>query len=702
MSDAPRPPVVSKTDERGPTRTAPDRRSRPPGPEERGGATATSGRNRDDDNQQPDFRNTMRQGRFWIILLVLLALNWLLVPLFFPEQQNRVTVPYTFFRQQVAAGNVSEITSQGNDIQGTFKQPVVDPNAARTATAQAQSPTQQAGQNQPPQTYTEFATQSPAFTQDQEILDLLLKQGVIINARPLQEPRSVLLTLLLSFAPTLLLLGGFFWLTTRATRAAGGGMFGLGRSRARRYDVEADHERINFDDVAGIDEVENELVEIVDFLKQPDKYQRLGGRIPKGVLLVGPPGTGKTLLARAVAGEANVPFFSMSGSEFIEMVVGVGAARVRDLFAEARKAAPAIIFVDELDAIGRRRGAGNVMGGNDEREQTLNQLLTEMDGFDSREAVIIIAATNRADVLDPALLRPGRFDRRVNVLAPDRAGRAEILKVHTRGVPLHPSVDLNEIAAETPGLVGADLRNLVNEAALLAASRGKASVQMDDFSDALERIALGAERKLTLDPEERRRVAYHESGHALLGLLQPEGDPVRRVTVVPRGQALGVTLSVPEDDRYNYTEPYLRARIVNALGGRAAEQVVYGYVTTGAENDLKQVTDLARAMVTRFGMSQEVGLISLSGNEEGNYLENGLAAGANRPYSEDTAEAIDRATRRIIDESYEKALDLLTRERHRLDAMAEALLQKESLNEEEMREVTGLEHTPESEVAVVR
>jgi cell division protease FtsH len=699
MSDAPKPPIVNGTNGRGPKNTPPAGRSRPPGPEEKRGATATSGQN---DNQQPDFWNTLRQGRFWIILLVLLALNWLLVPLFLPEQQDRVTIPYTLFKQQVAAGNVAEITSQGDDIQGIFKQPIADPNAAQTATAQAQAAPQPTAQNQQPQMYAKFATQSPSFAQDQEILPLLQQHNVQISARPLEEPRSVLLTLLLSFAPTLLLLGGFFWLTTRATRAAGGGMFSLGRSRARRYDVEAVHERITFEDVAGIDEVENELVEIVDFLQQPDKYQRLGGRIPKGVLLVGPPGTGKTLLARAVAGEANVPFFSMSGSEFIEMVVGVGAARVRDLFAEARKAAPAIIFVDELDAIGRRRGAGNIMGGNDEREQTLNQLLTEMDGFDSREAVIVLAATNRADVLDPALLRPGRFDRRVNVLPPDRTGRAEILKVHTRGVPLHPSVDLNEIAAETPGLVGADLRNLVNEAALLAASRDKASVQMEDFSDALEKIALGAERKLTLDPEERRRVAYHESGHALLGLLQPEGDPVRRVTVIPRGQALGVTLSVPEDDRYNYTEPYLRARIVNALGGRAAEQVVYGYVTTGAENDLKQVTDLARAMVTRFGMSQEVGLLSLSGNEEGNYLDTGLAGGTNRPYSEQTAEAIDRATRRIVDESYQKALDLLTRERQRLDALTEALLKRESLNEDEMLEATGLQRRPESEIAAVR
>ncbi|MFL5800326.1 MAG: ATP-dependent metallopeptidase FtsH/Yme1/Tma family protein, partial [Roseiflexaceae bacterium] len=374
-----------------------------------------------------------------------------------------------------------------------------------------------------------------------------------------------------------------------------------------------------------------------------------------------------------------------------------GAARVRDLFVEARKAAPAIIFVDELDAIGRRRGAGNVMGGNDEREQTLNQLLIEMDGFDSREAVIVLAATNRADVLDPALLRPGRFDRRVTVQPPDRAGRAAILAVHTRGVPLAPDVDLNQIAGETPGLVGADLRNLVNEAALLAARKGHDVVTSEDFAEALEKIALGAERRLVLAPEERERVAYHESGHALLGLVQPESDPVRRVTVVPRGQALGVTLSVPEADRYNYGEPYLRARIVNALGGRAAEQLIYNTVTTGAENDIKQVTELARAMVTRWGMSPEVGLLALTGADDGNFIEAGLASGAARPYSEETAKAIDQATRRIVDECYQKALDLLTANRDRLVALAQALLREESLNEAQMRVVTGL---PERAAAV--
>ncbi|HEU5102001.1 MAG TPA: ATP-dependent zinc metalloprotease FtsH [Roseiflexaceae bacterium] len=665
-------------------------RARPPGPEEQRGATATSGQRPE---EQQDMRTTMRSPRFWIILLVLLAINWLLVPLLFPEPQDRVSVPYTFFKQQVASGNVSKITSRGEDIQGEFKQPIAHPDPPAQQTSPAQTPAQT------PQTYTKFATIRPAF-EDLELLQLLEQNGVVITAEPLEAPRSPLLTLLFSFGPTLLLLGGFLWLSSRAARAAGGGVLGLGQSRARRYEATTNQEPITFDDVAGIDEVEDELVEIVDFLKQPDKYQRLGGSIPKGVLLVGPPGTGKTLLARAVAGEAGVPFFSMSGSEFIEVVVGVGAARVRDLFAQARKAAPSIVFVDELDAIGRRRGAGNFVGGNDEREQTLNQLLIEMDGFDSREAVIVLAATNRSDVLDPALLRPGRFDRRVIVQPPDRAGRAEILKVHTRGVPLAPDVDLSTIAGETPGLVGADLRNLINEAALLAARKGHQAVIAEDFAQALEKIALGAERRLTLLPEERERVAYHESGHALLGLLQPEGDPVRRVTVVPRGQALGVTLSVPEADRYNYGEPYLRARIVSALGGRAAEQVIYSSVTTGAENDLTQVTQIARAMVTRWGMSQEVGLLALSGSEEGNFLVQSPVGSVTRPYSEETAQAIDAATRRIVDESYTKALELLRSNRERLDALAQALLREESLGEEQMREATGLPKRPATESAI--
>jgi cell division protease FtsH len=619
--------------------------------------------------------DTLRSPRFWITVAAIGVLYFFILPIIFPANSDRVTVSYTFFREQVAAKNVSEITSQGETIQGNFRTGVTDPTATGT-------------DNQ--RTYTEFTTQIPVFVDEKALEPLLAENGVQVTARPLETTRSGLFTFLLYFGPTILLIIGFIWLTRRAAASAGGGVFGMGRSRAKRYDANTAETPITFEDVAGIDEVENELVEVVDYLKNPTKYSRLGGTMPKGVLLIGPPGTGKTLLARAVAGEAGVPFFSMSGSEFIEMIVGVGASRVRDLFKEAKEAAPAIIFVDELDAIGRKRGGGSIVGGNDEREQTLNQLLVEMDGFDSREAVIVLAATNRADVLDPALLRPGRFDRRVTVQAPDRAGRAEILQVHTRGVPLAPDLNLNAVASETAGLVGADLRNLVNEAALLAARKGRDTVGQDDFAEALEKIALGAERKLTLAPEERRRVGYHEAGHALLGLLQPEGDPVRRVTVIPRGQALGVTLSVPEDDRYNYSEGYLRARIVNALGGRAAEQIVYGEITTGAENDIKQVTDLARAMVTRFGMSKEIGLIALTGNEDGNFLETGFGGAASRPYSDETAKMIDAATKRIIDESYAKAIDLLTRERDRLESLTEALLREESLNEEQMLAATGL------------
>ncbi len=670
-------------------------RPRPPGPEEQ----RTTASPPSSERKPSSIWQQVRGPRFWVVLVVLLVLNQVLVPVLFPQPTDRVTISYTVFKQQVVAGNVAEITSRGDALQGVFKQAIVAPPPT-TEVVVTPVPTDQAAS-----TYTKFATNLPTFADQQQLEPLLERQGVQINARPLEAPRSALVTLLLSFGPTLLLLGGFVYLTTRAARSASGGMFRFGQSRAKRYEATTETTPITFADVAGIDEVENELVEIVDFLKQPAKYQRLGGTVPKGVLLIGSPGTGKTLLARAVAGEAGVPFFSMSGSEFIEMIVGVGASRVRSLFADARKAAPAIIFVDELDAIGRRRGGGTAMGGNDEREQTLNQLLVEMDGFSARDAVIVLGATNRADVLDPALLRPGRFDRRVTVQPPDREGRFEILQVHTRGVPLAPDCNLQQIAAETVGLVGADLRNLVNEAALLAARKERDAVETDDFADALEKIALGAERKLVLSPDDRARVAYHESGHALLGMLQPEGDPVRRVTIVPRGQALGVTLSVPENDRYNYSEAYLLARIVNALGGRAAEQVVYGAITTGAENDIKQVTDLARAMVTRFGMSAKVGLLALAGSEDGNFLESGFGGGAaTRPYSEATATTVDQETRRIVDECYAKAVALLTQERGRLDALAQALLRDESLDEQQMLDVTGLatHRTPPNEIAAAR
>ncbi len=630
-----------------------EQRPRPPGPE-----NARWG------NDQPPPPKRFGGLRPWIILAVFVFANVLLAPVLFPEPTDRVTVPYTLFREQVRAGNVIEITSRGEAIQGVFRGPVT---------------WQQTGDRQI--TSTKFETRAPAFD-DKDLFPQLVEKGVIVNARPIDEGRSWWISLLISIAPALLIFALLFWMSNRVSQAQSGA-FGLGRSKAKRYSEEKPS--ITFADVAGIDEAEDELVEIVDFLKNPQKYQRLGGTIPKGVLLVGAPGTGKTLLAKAVAGEAGVPFFSLSGSEFVEMIVGVGASRVRDLFAQAKKEAPAIVFIDELDAIGRARGASGGFGGHDEREQTLNQLLVEMDGFDSRQAVIVLAATNRPDVLDVALMRPGRFDRRVTVQRPDRAGRAKIFEVHTRGVPLHPEVKLVELASMTPGLVGAELRNLVNEAALLAARKGKDMVDRDDFSEALEKIVLGAARHIAVSAVDRRRVAYHEAGHALVGLILPDADPVHKVTIVPRGQALGVTYQMPLDDRHNYPREYLMARIIGALAGRAAEQLIFGDLTTGAENDLQQVTSIARQMVTRWGMSPEIGLISLDGTAQDNFLGTDFTRA--RWYSEQTAQTVDRAIRAIVDEAYADAVSILARERAKLDALATALLQRESLNEQEILEV---------------
>jgi cell division protease FtsH len=504
---------------------------------------------------------------------------------------------------------------------------------------------------------------------------------VVINAQDPNASTPLWETLLFSFGPTILLVLGFLYLSRRAAGAGAGGILGsFGQSRARLFDPEKPS--TTFEDVAGIDEVKADLQEVVDFLREPQKYQRLGGTVPKGVLLIGAPGTGKTLLARALAGEAKVPFFSISASEFIEAIVGVGAARVRDLFTKARAAAPAIIFIDELDAIGRSRSAAIRVGGNDEQEQTLNQILTEMDGFDSNAGVIVVAATNRADVLDQALLRPGRFDRRITVQAPDRRGRAAILRIHTRNVPLGPDVNIDDLAGQTPGMVGADLKNLVNEAALGAARKGETAVTMVDFADAIEKTLLGSERKIILSDLDRERIAYHESGHALLGLLVPGADPVKKVTIVPRGQALGVTLQSPVDDRFNYGEDYLRARMIGALGGRAAEKIVYGVVTTGAENDLQQVRLIAQQMVTRWGMSSKVGPL--------NYGEGDGSALQQRPYSEATAAAIDEEVRRIADESLAQAEKLLTDHRAQLDALAKSLLRNDSLDEAQILEVTGV------------
>ena len=473
-----------------------------------------------------------------------------------------------------------------------------------------------------------------------------------------------------------------------------GGMRNMSQSTARRFDQSTD-EKVTFEDVAGIEEAENELVEVVDFLKNPEKYTRLGGTAPKGVLLVGPPGTGKTLLARAVAGEAGVAFYSMSGSEFVEMIVGVGAARVRDLFKQAREHAPAIIFIDEIDSIGRARGQA-VVGGASEQEQTLNQLLAEMDGFSSREGIVVLAATNQPDVLDRALMRAGRFDRRVVVNLPDRAGRTAILKVHTRKVPLAVDVNHEEIASVTPGFSGADIRNLVNEAALLAARRGNDAVHNADFLDSLEKIILGPERPLLLKEDDRRRIAYHEGGHAILGLVVPGADPVHRVTIIPRGMALGVTYQRPEEDRYNYPEDYLRARLVGIMGGRAAEEIAFGTRTTGAENDIEQATQLAHNMVTRWGMSDKLGMIRLAGRDNP-YLGGADGYAGSRVGSEDTNALVDEEVRAIINESYDEARRLLEIHRDALDRLVDALLERETLDEQEILEVTGLTHAQSGE-----
>jgi cell division protease FtsH len=564
---------------------------------------------------------------------------------------TRIRVPYSpFFLEQVRTGNVVSITSAAAQIQGDFLH----------ATKPAGTST----------TSVHFVTQIPSFADTNQLSQLLQEHGVVVNAKPLDTGSPLWERLLLGLGPTIVLLLLLFWIFRRMSGSRTAGM--LGRSRARRY--EPGRETITFADVAGIDEAKQELTEIVDFLRDPEKYRRLGGRIPRGVLLSGLPGTGKTLLARAVAGEAGAPFFSMSASEFVEAIVGVGASRVRDLFRQAKQESPAIVFIDELDAVGRARStAGGYGGGSDEREQTLNQILTEMDGFDSSTAVIVIGATNRIDVLDQALLRPGRFDRRVAVMPPDREGRRLILEVHTRDVPLAADIDLDRIAATTPGMVGADLANLVNEAALLAARSDRSEVTSADFAQSLEKILLGAERKIMQTPADRRRTAYHEAGHALVGMLTTGADPVRKITIVPRGQSLGVTLSTPDADRFNYSRAELEARVKMALGGRAAEELVFGDQTTGAEGDIAQVTTLVRQMVGRWGMNSTIGMVAVLPGD-----------GAN-PWGElaspRTLELLDEEVRRTVEAAYDDVVALLAAERPRLDALVEALLERETLDQ---------------------
>ncbi|MFJ3666660.1 ATP-dependent zinc metalloprotease FtsH [Streptomyces sp. NPDC090106] len=602
-----------------------------------------------------------RRGGWWSLIVTALVVYLIanLVLSFFNEG-DEPTISYTEFSKQVDAGNVSKIYAKGDAIQGQLKKAQDNPDGDGT--------------------YTKFNTERPTFADDQ-LWDDLTKHNVTVTAEPVVQHRSFLANLLISLAPMLLLIVLWIFIARRMSAGMGGAGGMLGRKTPPKP-IEAGEKRTTFEDVAGIDEVEGELNDVVDFLKHPDAYRKMGAKMPRGVLLAGPPGTGKTLLARAVAGEADVPFFSASASEFIEMIVGVGASRVRELFTEARKVAPSIIFIDEIDTIGRARGGGAGVGGHDEREQTLNQILTEMDGFSGSEGVIVIAATNRADVLDPALTRPGRFDRVVNVSPPDRGGREAILEIHTREIPLADGVDLTQVARTTPGMTGAELANLANEAALLAVKRGQERVTQSDLSEALEKVQLGAERPLVMPEEERRRTAYHESGHALLGMLQPGADPVRKITIVPRGRALGVTLSTPDADKYAYTEEYLRGRIIGALGGMAAEQVVYGVITTGAESDLEQVTSLARGMVARWGMSERVGRLSaLPGDAQQAY---GLAA------APQTLDAIDGEMRRIVDECYDEACRKLRDHRGQLDALAEALLENETLEEQQAYRIAGV------------
>jgi len=601
----------------------------------------------------------------WLLIIVGVMLA-IYVYMWFNMNTNSASSPqrnelsYSAFYDQINAGNIKNATFIGTtDIQGDFLHSVNG--------------------------YTQYhVVQLP--NGDPNVVSLLISKGAtVINQPPADN--SFWLNILLTLLPWAFLIGLFIFFSRRATQGQQG-IFSFGKSRAKL--ILEDRPSTTFADVAGVDESKYELQEVVEFLKTPTKYQRLGGKIPRGVLLVGPPGTGKTLLARAVAGEAGVPFFSMSGSEFVEVLVGVGASRVRDLFDQAKKAAPSIIFIDEIDAVGRQRGIS--INSNDEREQTLNQLLVEMDGFDSHQAVVVICATNRPDGLDIALLRPGRFDRRVTVDRPDWNGRLAILKIHSRNVPLASDVDLTSIARSTPGMVGADLANLVNEAALLAARRNLESVNQKCFDEALDKILLGAERPLVLSEEDLNVIAYHESGHALTGLLSEYADPVQKVTIVARGQALGVTMSVPLDDRYNYSKEYLLTQLVTLLGGRSAEQVAIGHITTGAENDLQRVTAIARQMVTRWGMSERLGTISFS--ERATPFMNGGSIGAPQDYSETTAEAIDEEVERIVGMCYNRAIELLQAHRPTLDRMAQELRKHETINASQLRQImeeTGAE-----------
>ncbi len=614
--------------------------------------------------------------------MLAISLLWNAYGFLFSKPPDVVEIPYSGFLDQIGRDRVSTVLLQGQAIEGTFVQPTVWPESAppvaQPAAGAATPPVVAAA---PTPTFSRFTSIIPAQGDDR-LLPLLDQHHVQVTAKEVSGG-SWLLNLVLSMAPVVLLVGVMVLMGRQAQRSQQN-LLGFGRSGAQVFQEERPH--VSFADVAGVDDAKADLQEIVGFLKEPDRYLNLGARLPRGVLLIGPPGTGKTLLARAIAGEAGVPFFSISASQFVEMFVGVGASRVRDLFTKAKAAAPAIVFVDELDAVGRERGAG-FGGGNDEREQTLNQLLVAMDGFDDQTKVIVLAATNRPDVLDPALLRPGRFDRQVTLGLPDRSGRLAILAIHTHQVRLAAGVDLGRIAARTPGFSGADLGNLANEAALAAARRGGADVEAGDFDAALDEILLGTRQPALINLEERRAVAYHEAGHALVAHLTPGGDPVNRVSIIPHGHSLGVTMQAGGEDRRNYARSYLLGRMATLMGGRAAEEIAIGDATTGAESDLKTATNLARQMVGIWGMSDDLGAVWYGTGEAHPFLGREMARPAD--YADATAAQLDGAVRKLLDHAHATAVQLIAEHRAVLDALVQQLLEHETLADQELADLLG-------------
>jgi cell division protease FtsH len=625
----------------------------------------------------------------WVIAVLFLGLvAYQLYAIFDPQRDAQsITVPYSVVEQQVKAGNVSEAVLTDTAIQATLKQPI----AWDRQNEQIVTPTAGNEPNGVVEGERIRATLPPV--DNPQLMPILSQNGVVVRGE--SDSSSLLSTLLVTLLPFLLIVGLIIFMGRQMTRGQQN-VFGFGRSRARQHDPE--RPQVTFADVAGEEEAKQELTEVVDFLRNPAKYHQLGARLPRGVLLVGPPGTGKTLMARAVAGEAGVPFFSVSASEFVEMFVGVGASRVRDLFDKAKQNAPAIVFVDELDAVGRQRFAG-LGGSNDEREQTLNQMLVEMDGFETNQEVIVMAATNRPDVLDPALLRPGRFDRQVVVGLPDKSGREAVLNIHARGLPLSSEVDLSSIARGTTGFSGADLANLVNEAALTAARRNRKEITPSDFEEALDKILLGTTRTGLMNPKEREVVAYHEAGHALVAHFTRGSDPLRKVSIVPRGRALGVTVQMPEEDRHNYSRTFLQGRLAMLLGGRAAEMVVYDEVTTGAENDLKEATGLARRMVGLWGMSDDLGPVYLGTGEEHVFL--GREIVQDKAFSDATANRLDTAVREMVDSALTRAVSLNHERRDKLDALVAALLEHETLDAKEVTTILGPSDREDIEAGVV-